>query len=549
MLLGAHKELNFRMKPYSSIDKKPSNKTLPVIFLFAVSFIILYFSTASSPRYAINPWVDSNAFFTVGKAMANNMVPYKDIFEQKGPLLYLIHAIAYLISKTSFTGVYILESLSFGVTAAFIFKISKKYISDFASVIVSVLSVTVMVLSVCFYYGDSAEEFCMPFLSVGLYYYLEYFKNSQNNLKLSVFLLCGFSAGCVALIKFTVLGFWFGWMAAIALHTLIIKREVKNAFRFSFIFLFGMILAFAPWIAYFVYKNALKDFIDVYFVINATSYADYSTSQNGLKIWVAEFLSRYYLNFRKSTVFAVCSLLGTVSTVFVGKITDKKFCSRFSVFFIFLTTMFFTYVGGTSFQYYFFVFGIFVCLLFIVFFILSEQIINKLNFKTDFKAVKSIAAILVSVLSVILSMNYSVSAKAAVRINEKENTYQYVFSQYIKENSSTQNPKVFSYNCLDSGIYVFNDFIPEFRFFELQNIPYENFPDNLDAHIRYINDHIAEYVVTLSEIPSDDKSNLLQDYRLVKEMQFPVFSSENMKIKYSTAYLYELNQGDSKWKL
>lgn len=526
------------MKQYSATNKSFFHNIITIIFLFALSFIILYFSTSSSPHYAINPWCDSNAFFTVGKAMANGIVPYKDIFEQKGPLLYLIHSIAYLISKTSFTGVYILESLSFGVAAVFINKLSKRYISEYASVIVSVISITVMVLSACFYYGDSAEEFCLPLLSIGLYYFVSYFEDSQKNLKPTVFLLCGFLAGCVALIKFTVLGFWFGWMAAIALHTLIIKKETKNAFKFSFVFLAGMVLAFIPWIIYFISKNALKDFIEVYFIINTTSYADYSTTQNGLKIWIAEFMSRYYHNFRKSTVLAICSIFGVISTIFIGQFTDKKLTSRFSIFFIFITTMFFTYVGGTSFQYYFFVFSVFVCLIFIAFFILLEKTIKNFNFKIF----KSISIILISALSVFLSLNYSVSAKSTVKKNEKESTYQYVFSQYIKENSSTSNPKVFTYNALDSGVYVYHDFIPEFKFFELQNISYEKFPDNIDEQKRYINEHIAEYVIT-SEF-SNDESNLMQDYRLVKKMQYSSFSTQLNDIIYSTICLYELKNSE-----
>ena len=78
---------------------------IPIYLLFiAFSFGILYICTASSPRYATNPWNDANAFLTMGRSMANGLTIYKDIFEQKGPLLYLLHAAACLISDSSFFG-------------------------------------------------------------------------------------------------------------------------------------------------------------------------------------------------------------------------------------------------------------------------------------------------------------------------------------------------------------------------------------------------------------------------------------------------------------
>ena len=96
----------------SKIKLKDKKNILIFIFFTAFAFAILYICTASSPRYATNPWNDANAFLTVGKAMANGLTVYKDIFEQKGPLLYLIHALACFISDTSFTGVYVMQSLS-----------------------------------------------------------------------------------------------------------------------------------------------------------------------------------------------------------------------------------------------------------------------------------------------------------------------------------------------------------------------------------------------------------------------------------------------------
>ena len=78
-----------------------------------ISTVFLGICTRSSPLYPLNDWVDSNCFFTVGKAMMNGKVVYRDIYEQKGILLYLIHGLGYLISNTTFLSVDTISAISF----------------------------------------------------------------------------------------------------------------------------------------------------------------------------------------------------------------------------------------------------------------------------------------------------------------------------------------------------------------------------------------------------------------------------------------------------
>ena len=76
-------------------------KYITFIVCLIISFCVLTVCSKNSPIYEFNDWVDGNAFFTMGKGIANGL-PYKDLFEQKGPLLYLIYALGYLISNDSF---------------------------------------------------------------------------------------------------------------------------------------------------------------------------------------------------------------------------------------------------------------------------------------------------------------------------------------------------------------------------------------------------------------------------------------------------------------
>ena len=92
------------------MKKIESKSTYLILFLTAVGAMLL--CTKSSPLYPINDWLDANAFFTVGKGMFNGMVPYRDLYDHKGPILYVLHGIAWMISNKDFFGVWILEIIA-----------------------------------------------------------------------------------------------------------------------------------------------------------------------------------------------------------------------------------------------------------------------------------------------------------------------------------------------------------------------------------------------------------------------------------------------------
>ena len=87
-----------------------------LLFSFLISTLFLLVCTKSSPLYPMNDWVDVNCFFTMGKSILHGIVPYAELYEQKGPVLYFMYAIAALISDQSFFGVF-LPSVCFCISA------------------------------------------------------------------------------------------------------------------------------------------------------------------------------------------------------------------------------------------------------------------------------------------------------------------------------------------------------------------------------------------------------------------------------------------------
>lgn len=515
------------------------------ILITVFSFALLFFCSASSPRYAINPWDDANAFFTVGKAMANGIIPYKDIFEQKGPLLYLIHCLAYFISKTSFAGVYVFESVFLAAFTFYIYKTAKLFVGEFLSFIAGVLTLTVIVNTPSFYIGDSAEEFSLPFLAFGLYHFVRYFKDSRDKeLSKKVYLAGGFFAGCIAMIKFTVIGMWFGWMAIISIHTLAVRKQVKQAFINAFVFIGGMILAFIPWVIYFGVNGAFKDFINVYFIINATAYA----GDNSFIVQVLDIIYAYRLQFSRSPVSLIAALLGAVAPVIFGSLTDGKIYSRLAFPVLYGITVFCIYYGGRTYPYYFLPSVMFVCILIItVFHIISDRFTGKKEKKSS--DVKGWLAAVGSVVicAGIVASAFALNPVSKKTIRDKDLTYQKKISDYINEHNP--DGTILCYGSLDLGVYLFDDYTKLFKHFEHQNIYSPKYTENSTEQDRYVEDHEAYFVVCgipeskkIEDIPALT-SALKNDYTQVMVLDNSFISGEDLSQKMTKhVYLFELNE-------
>jgi hypothetical protein len=249
----------------------------PICFLTAAVFLFL--CTKSSPLYPLNEWVDANIYFTIGKGMMHGFVPYLDLYDQKGPVAFVLYGIASLISGTSFFGVYILETiaLSFFLFAAY--RIVALYTEKFALVVVPVFAAFILG-SLSFSHGGSLEELMMPLFAWSLYDTLRYFKQSYPNpVPLGMIARSALFAGVMLFGKFTLLAFYIAWMGVIAVSQLMAKH-VRRAFSASGLFLLVMFAVGIPFALYFALNGALKDFFYYYFYSNIFQYSQ--TDQSSL---------------------------------------------------------------------------------------------------------------------------------------------------------------------------------------------------------------------------------------------------------------------------
>lgn len=109
------------------MNRKQNQYYIIYVGLILYGLLVMLLCTKSSPIYVLNDWCDANAYFTMGKGLMNGSVPYKDLFDHKGPFLYFIYGIGYLLSQNSFFGIFILQVIAMSITLICAFKISEIY--------------------------------------------------------------------------------------------------------------------------------------------------------------------------------------------------------------------------------------------------------------------------------------------------------------------------------------------------------------------------------------------------------------------------------------
>jgi hypothetical protein len=485
LMIDTHKSKNeqdLKLAQLSLMCKNPRTRALLFIaFCLFLSIIFLLLGTKSSPLYPFNDWFDANTSFTMGKAFMSGRVLYRDIFDQRGPLFYLIYGISYLISNTSFIGVFLFEVLSFSVFLFFSYKLMRLYLdANYALIALPLLAGGVINMR-SFAHGGAPEEFYLPLAVISLFYLIKYFKEVYPDRMPQKWLYVnGIVAGCVLWIKFNSLGFWIGWMGIILIINLINKRFVQ-LFKDSLIFLSGMLTTTFPWIIYFGVHNAIPDWLNTYIFFNFRAYPKGESGINPLLLIVIDFLRHLSHNSLGVGLMVIGLYVFVKGKKFLGdRLTKIGLLSCVTLLALGV------YAGGRTYLYYFLVFA--------PLFILGLIVLLDMHFE-EFGEIKSGKYVInVILISIVGLFSYTLQANQNTYLldKNKEDLVQFKYASIINQRD---DPTLLNYGWLDSGFYTAADIVPNIRFFQRQNIDYSIFPLHDDEQHRYIKEKLVDFVV------------------------------------------------------
>lgn len=454
---------------------KRMRRIAAAVFCLLASAVLLLLCSQCSPLYPINVWGDANCLMTVGRVMKEGAVIYRDIYEQKGPTLYLIHAIAACISDTSFLGVYVLEVLSFSVVLYLAYRIAARRRDAFAALCDVVLVCACLLVGGAFSRGDSAEEFCLPYLMGALYLAFRHYGEKDGPMPANALFVCGLLAGVVATIKFTILGLFVGLCAAegvMALRAGGMKRALLSAGAF----LSGMLPVIAVWCAYFAYHGALADFYTAYIHNNIFLYSDEART-------AMDILYDIWTTVRDNFLWVLLAGIGMLGLLLDGR---ERLQLRLAVLTMAGCTFVTVYLLGRTWHYSPLVLGVFALA---AFGSLSSRA-DRFHRKGARLAASAVSCALALAVAVCLSPN------AYLRGVPRKKLVQYRLAKYVHEGAT-----LLQYSHLDDGLYLAADRLPQQKYFVRLNVNYDEMYAELD---RYVAEAIPDYVLTAwSPLPEE----------------------------------------------
>lgn len=248
----------------TEIGRKERLWVLSSFLLLSAIYVILA-SDTTSPLYATAPMrvpsADSGTFQVIGRYwLTEGVLPYKELFDQKGPFIFLINGLGWLLTD-NVHGVCVFQTLAVG-TALYLSYLTVRTEYDMCFSLLTVLC-TFFVLSMLYGQGNTVEEFNLPLTAAALMGFFRYARQQEAEpetdhapgwayvygLAVAWYLLCRGSDAIPVCLGILILGVY-----------LLIKGKIKNLLLNILFGLLGMASFLIPFLIYFSRQGILEEF-------------------------------------------------------------------------------------------------------------------------------------------------------------------------------------------------------------------------------------------------------------------------------------------------
>ena len=512
------------MNEFAVRETRPRAGLRPCLLLFAVAFLVLLFATKSSPLYAFNDWSDMNWFTTVARGIFEGKVPYRDLFEQKGPILYFVVGLFCLPFGTSGFGMFLLETVCLGAFAVLAYRIALRYLSSLLSFLTATVTAILTATTWAFNQGGgSAEEFFLPFFAWGLLKFLEFTEDGRLLSPLEMFLM-GVFVGVILWSKFLVAVFFFLLMLLWLYRMIFVLKKGKRAAAGIGFGTLGILAVSLPVLVGFGAVGALGDLFTVYFYNNIFLYsAVYENQALGGAITIPPALIRF-------AFFAANFLvLGVLAFGLVRYVKCKKGSETspwLFLVFVGLQTAELLLLGYYS--YYFLVLCVFLPLCLVP--LVSRMASGLAGKKPGLRGGLAIFACLCLVFTVLAGNNTR-------ELFDGDKYAQTAVARRI-EADGKEDPTLLCYMMVDRGFYRAAGITPSTYYFAQNCYSEESYPEMYREYDRYVRDGETDYVVAYSFDYEEDPA-LFDRYEKIGEYTYDFYDC-NYSGYPVTYYLFRL---------
>ena len=235
------------MNQHSRIENLLNSKLYPLL-LFLISFVfVVLFSRSTSFLYVFEG-ADPSIFKQMGRAILKGKIVYIDYFDNKGCLLYFIHALGLWLGGDF--ALMLMQVVSLTVTLFIWDKMLVLYRMEKERMIILCIA---LLMLLCFYgAGDQTQEWCLPFISYPLLVYFRAYK-SKTEIRPLQMLFIGICFGVITFIQINNACAFLGFLAYLWILYLI-KKDYKKLLQNIGCFIAGWLIIAVPCVLYFYVK-------------------------------------------------------------------------------------------------------------------------------------------------------------------------------------------------------------------------------------------------------------------------------------------------------
>lgn len=246
------------------------NKYALFIFLITTAFVMIFASSTGIFRPDFYGW-DSAAFMYIGKGMLHGYVPYRDLFDSKGPMLWLIEFLGQLVCEGRY-GIHLLEIINLNLIMQLVFYSARLFLNEKKSCLTVILSLIFWAATL--ETGNAVEEFSALYSMIAVYFTLKSIRTDNGFLNGRLYIVYGLCFMAALLIRVIDCIIIVSCIIYAGLEIMRVK-QMKRVVQCCAIAGISAAALLAPFVIYYAANGALNDWMDAT-VLFSIKYASFN---------------------------------------------------------------------------------------------------------------------------------------------------------------------------------------------------------------------------------------------------------------------------------
>lgn len=251
-----------KLKVYEVISTSLRLEQGKIKFIFEIVVIVVLFLSAINTFLPINPDRlirdrDDGAFLYMGRQVLKGKVPYLELWDHKGPLIFYINAFGLFLAGGNEWGVWFIQIIWLFCSALLAYKV----ISELTGKIPALAGTYLLFVFIInpLYGGNYVEEYALLPLFLCWFGFQKFLLKNEHKW----LLLVGFSTGMAILLRPNLISAQVGVSLVVLLYSL---REKKIKTLYAIII--GSLFVLVPVLLYFYLNAALNEMFSAYYLYN-----------------------------------------------------------------------------------------------------------------------------------------------------------------------------------------------------------------------------------------------------------------------------------------